>query len=120
MAKTDYNSVNQYHNAFPVEIKNRMQVIRHIIHEVAQDTEEVISYQIPAFKVGKAYLVYYSAYAKHISLSSPWSQALLNEFANELGRLKVSRAAIQFPNNQELPVDLIKKIILFRLGEVCK
>ena len=117
MAKTDFKTIDEYHQTFPEEIRERMQTIRKIVHQVALGAEEVISYQIPAFKIGKFFLIYYSAYAKHISLSSPWSQALLKEFAGELKGLKVSKSAIQLPNDNPLPVDFIKRLVQFRKME---
>lgn len=117
MTKTDYKNIDEYHNAFPTEIQERMQAIRQIIHKAAPDADEVISYQIPAFKIGKFFLVYYSAYAKHISISSPWSKALLEDFADELKEFKVSKSAIQLPNDKPLPIGFIKRIIQFRVRE---
>ncbi|MBL0912547.1 MAG: DUF1801 domain-containing protein [Bacteroidia bacterium] len=117
MAKTDFKTIDEYHNAFPAEIQERMQQLRNIVKEVAPDAIEVISYQIPAFKTGKKFLVYYAAFAKHITLSSPWSQALLQAFEKELKGFKVSRSAIQFPNDKPLPLDLIKRIVIFRKKE---
>ncbi|MFD2161512.1 iron chaperone [Paradesertivirga mongoliensis] len=117
MAKTDFKTIDEYQCSFPAEVQERMQAIREIVHQVAPEAEEVISYQIPAFKTGKKFLIYYSAYAKHISLASPWSEALLKEFAKELKGLKVSKSAIQFPNEEPLPLGLIKQIVTFRKNE---
>ena len=117
MAKTDYKTLNEYHEAYPEDVQVRLQTIRELVHEVVPEVEEVISYQIPAFKIGKSFLVYYAAFAKHITLSSPWSDAFLAEFEKELKELKTSRAAIQFPNDQPLPLVLIKKILNFRKKE---
>lgn len=114
MAKTNYKSIDEYHQAFPAPVRERMQTIRQLIQQVAPQAAETISYQIPAFKIGKFYLIYYSAYEKHISLSSPWSQSLLTAFAGDLKTLKVSKAAIQLPNNQPLPMDFIQRLIQFR------
>lgn len=116
MAKTDYKSIDEYHSNFPEEIQERMQTIRKIVHEVAPDVQEVISYQIPAFKY-KGFLIYYSAYAKHISLSHPFSDVLLKTFGSELKKYKVSKSAIQLPNNEPLPLDLIKRLLVFRKNE---
>ncbi len=116
MAKTDFKTIDEYQDTFPAEVQERMQQIREVIKEVAPEAEEVISYQIPAFKY-KGYLIYYSAYAKHISLSSPWSQALLDEFETELKAFKVTKSAIQLPDNKPLPLELIKRIVEFRKKE---
>ena len=117
MAKTDYKTINEYHQAFPKDIQERMQTIRELVHKIAPEVEEVISYQIPAFKIGKTFLIYYSAYEKHISLSSPWSEALLAEFAPELKGLKVTKSAIQFPYNKPLSLDSIERLLKFRKKE---
>lgn len=117
MAKTDFKTIGEYQATFPPDIRERMQQIREVIHEAVPGVEEVISYQIPAFKVGKFFLLYYSAYTKHISLSSPWSDELLKEFADDIKGYKVSKSAIQLPNDQPLPLDLIKRIVLFRKNE---
>jgi uncharacterized protein YdhG (YjbR/CyaY superfamily) len=116
MAKTDYRTIDQYHKVFPAELQERMQSIRDIVHKVVPDVEEVISYQIPCFKY-KGYLIYYAAFPKHISLSNPFSDALLKKFEKELKKFKVSKSVIQFPNNEALPLDFIKRIIEFRKKE---
>jgi len=116
MAKTDYKSIDQYHKAFPADVVARMQAIREAVHKVVPDAEETISYQIPCFKYN-GYLIYYSAYARHISLSYPFSPALLAHFKEELKDYKVSKSAIQFPHDQPLPIKLITAIIKFRRQE---
>lgn len=116
MAKTDFKSIDEYHQAFPSDVQERMQAIRNIVHKIVPEAEEVISYQIPCFKY-KGYLLYYSAYAKHISLSYPFSEALLKKFEKELKGYKVSKSAIQLPSNEPLPLDLIKGIVTFRKKE---
>lgn len=118
MAKTDFKTIDEYQSGFPAEVQERMQQIREMIKAVAPEAEEVISYQIPAFKIGKQFLVYYSAYTKHISLSSPWSNAFLAAFEGPLKDLKVSRSAIQFPHDQPLPSALIKRMVKFRKKEI--
>lgn len=118
MAKTDYKTIDQYHAAFPADAADRLKKVRDLIRSIAPEAEEVISYQIPAFKIGKAFLIYYAAFEKHISLSSPWSEAFLKAFATELKGLKVSKSVIQFPNDKPLPMDFIKVLLKFRKKEV--
>ena len=117
MAKTDFKTIDEYHSTFPAEDREKMQAIREIVHKVAPEAEEVISYQIPAFKIGKKFLIYYSAYANHISLASPWSEALLQAFATELKGLKVTKSVIQLPNSEPLPLDFIERLVKFRKDE---
>lgn len=116
MAKTDYKSIDQYHRAFPKELIDRMQVIRNIIHKAVPEVEETISYQIPCFKYN-GYLIYYCAFAKHISISNPFSTAFWEHFKKDLEGYKTSKAVIQFPNDEPLPEKLIMKIVEFRKKE---
>jgi len=116
MAKTDFKSIDHYQESFPPEVVDRMQQIRKVVHKVVPGVEEVISYQIPCFKYN-GYLVYYSAHSNHISLSNPYSKEFLEEFADDLKDYKVSKSAIQFPNDKPLPVSLISKMIQFRKKE---
>lgn len=116
MAKTDFKTIDEYQSTFPEEIQERMQIIRTIVHRIVPNVEEAISYQIPRFKY-KGYLLYYSAYAKHISLSHPFSDALLEHFKENLKNYKVSKSAIQIPNNLPLPLQFIEDFIKFRVEE---
>ncbi|HLO44413.1 MAG TPA: DUF1801 domain-containing protein [Leadbetterella sp.] len=119
MAKTDFKSIDEYHNTFEGEALKRLQTIRELVHNIAPEAAEIISYQIPAFKIGpKAHLIYYCGFAKHVSISNPWSQALLEEFETELKNYKVSKSVIQFPHDKELPVDFITRILKFRKKEI--
>jgi uncharacterized protein YdhG (YjbR/CyaY superfamily) len=116
MAKTNYQSIDEYHQAFSGEALERMQTIRRIIHEVVPDADESISYQIPCFKYN-GYLIYYCAFPNHISLSNPFSEAFWKHFKADLEGYKTSKAVIQFPANKSLPEELIKKIVAFRKKE---
>lgn len=116
MAKTDFKNVEEYQSTFAAEVVERLEQVRTIIKKTAPDAEEVISYQIPAYKY-HGFLVYYSGYKNHISLSYPFSDALLAEFKEELSAYKVSKSAIQFPHKDPLPTSLIKRIVQFRMKE---
>ncbi len=118
MAKTDYKTIDEYQQSFPEDIQKRMQTIREMVHKVVPGVTEVISYQVPAFKVGKAFLIYYSAFANHISILSPWSAELLEAFAEELKEFKVTKSAIQVTHDTPLPVDFIRKLLRFRKKEI--
>jgi len=116
MAKTNYQNIDEYHQAFSGETLNRMQNIRKIIHQEVPGVEECISYQIPCMK-HKGYLIYYAAFPKHISLSHPYSEAFWQHFKLDLEDYKTSKSVIQFPTSQSLPEKLIREIIAFRKQE---
>lgn len=116
MAKTNYQTIDEYHESFSGEILDRMQSIRKIIHQEVPNVEECISYQIPCFKY-KGYLIYYAAFPKHISLSYPYSEAFWGYFKPNIKDYKTSKAVIQFPISKALPLKLIKQIIAYRKKE---
>lgn len=117
MAKTNFKNIDAYHAAFPEEIRKRMTSIRNLVHQLVPGATETISYQIPAFKLDKQFLLYYCAFAHHLSLSSPWSKAFLQSFEQELKNYHVSKAVIQFPHTEKLPLPFIRDIIQFRKQE---
>lgn len=116
MAKTNYQTIDEYHQEFAGETLARMQSIRKLIHQSVPEVEEVISYQIPCFKY-QGYLIYYAAFPKHISLSHPFSDAFWKEFEADLKGYKTSKSVIQFPLDQPMPKQFIKRIIAFRKKE---
>jgi uncharacterized protein YdhG (YjbR/CyaY superfamily) len=117
MAKTNFQTIDEYHQTFTGEALERMKTIRKIIHDVVPEAVEGISYQIPCFKYGNGYLIYYCAFPKHVSISHPFSAAFWEHFKADLGGYKTSKAVIQFPTDKPLPDKLIKDMIAFRKKE---
>ncbi|WP_099370815.1 iron chaperone [Sphingobacterium sp. 1.A.5] len=118
MAKTNFKNIDEYHSSFSGDILKRMELTRKIINQIVPEAEEVISYQIPAFKIGKKFLLYYAGFPNHLSLSHPWSQDFLEHFKDELKDYKVSKSVIQIPNENEFPEEFVEKIIRFRREEL--
>ncbi|MES3019813.1 MAG: DUF1801 domain-containing protein [Bacteroidota bacterium] len=116
MAKTNYQSIDEYHQTFSGDALVRMQNIRKIIHEAVPEVEEAISYQIPCFKY-KGYLIYYAAFPNHVSLSNPFSKDFLEHFSKDLKNYKTSKAVIQFPLDKPFPEELIRQMVSFRKKE---
>ena len=113
--KTKFSTVEAYIAAFPEEIQFRLTQIRQVIKANAPEAEELISYNIPAFKL-HGMLIFYSAYTNHISISIPPSK-VYEVFKNELSVYKVSKSAIQLPSSQPIPLELIGEMTKFRVKE---
>ena len=116
MAKTNFQTIDEYHQTFAGETLKRMQTVRKIIKTAVPEAEELISYQIPCFKY-HGYLIYYCGFTNHISISYPFSKAFWEHFKNDLKGYKTSKSVIQFPLNKPLPEKLIKEIVAFRKKE---
>jgi len=110
-----YNTIDEYISEFPEDVQNILQQIRETIRKAAPKAEEVISYQMPAFKQNKV-LIYFAAFKNHIGFF-PTSNPI-KVFRTELSNYKTSKGTIQFPLNQKIPFDLITRITKFRLKEV--
>lgn len=112
--KTENLTVDQYINSFPEEIKKRLTQVRETIKKAAPLTKEVISYQMPAYKF-HGQLVYFSGFKSHIGIY-PLSDQMM-EAIPELVPYRTSKGTAQFKHDQELPLELIKKIVVFRTQE---
>lgn len=111
------NDVDQYIAGFQEQTRIMLQQIREIIRKAAPEAEEVISYQMPAYRM-KRILVYFAAFKKHIGFY-PTSSGI-EAFKSEFAGYKWSKGAVQFPLDQPLPAELITKIVKFRVEENSK
>ncbi|MEO6671771.1 MAG: DUF1801 domain-containing protein [Ferruginibacter sp.] len=107
-------TVDEYIGGFPTAVKRILKQIRKTIKEAAPGAEELISYNMPAFKFHGA-LVYYAAYKMHIGFY-PASSAI-RELSKDLGNYQVSKGTIRFQLDEVIPYDLITKIVKFRVAE---
>lgn len=111
---TKFKSVDDYIFVFPPAAKKLLKEMRKIIKGAAPEAEEVISYNMPAFRQ-HGMLVFYAAYNEHIGFYPTGSG--IAAFKDELGKYKSSKGAVQFPLNEPLPVKLIERIVKFKLKE---
>ena len=109
-----FKTVDEYLSASPPNARKLLQQLRRTIRQVAPDAEEVISYNMPAFK-SNGMLAWYAAFNKHIGFY-PMASGIM-AFKEELKGYKTFKGAIQFPIDRSIPVELVKKIIQFRLEQ---
>ena len=113
-AKIIPSTVDEYIATFPKEGQRLLTKIRNTIRSAAPGAAEVISYGMPAYKQ-QGMLVYFAGYEKHIGFyATPAGHAA---FKKELSKYKTGKGSVQFPIDQPLPVELIRKIVKFRLKE---
>ncbi|MEZ4802709.1 MAG: DUF1801 domain-containing protein [Gelidibacter sp.] len=107
--------IENYISTFPESTQEKLRQLYHIIKKEAFELEESISYGMPAFKLNKKPLVYFAGYKNHIGFyATPTGH---ESFKKELSRYKQGKGSVQFPLDEPLPVDLIKKIVAFRVEE---
>jgi uncharacterized protein YdhG (YjbR/CyaY superfamily) len=113
--KEKVNSVTDYISQFNGVAGERLKALRNLIHTQAPDSEETISYGMPAYKLAGKPLIYFAGYERHTGLYALPSGH--KKFSKELSRFKQGKGSVQFPHDEELPIELIKKIIKFRVSE---
>ena len=94
--------------------QDKLKQMYEIIKTIAPMSEETMSWGMPTFKV-KGNLVHFADNKNHLGFYP--SPSGIIHFKDQLKDYKYSKGAIQFPYNKELPVELIKQIVLFRLKE---
>jgi uncharacterized protein YdhG (YjbR/CyaY superfamily) len=111
-------STDEYISSFPEETQIILQEVRNTIKNGAPESNESISYGMPAYKLNGKALVYFAGYKNHIGFyATPTGHA---EFNEELAKYKQGKGSVQFPINEPMPLDLITKIVKFRVSEVLK
>ncbi|HAH22526.1 MAG TPA: hypothetical protein DCL77_01960 [Prolixibacteraceae bacterium] len=106
--------IDQYIAGFPPEVQVMLEELRATIRNAAPEAMETISYQMPAFKLN-GILVYFAAYKNHIGFYPTGSG--IEHFKEEVSAYKSSKGTVQFPLNQPIPLDLITKIVKFRVKQ---
>ena len=107
-------NTDQYIALFPTAIQERLAILRKAIQEAAPEAQEVISYGMPAYKQ-QGVLVYFAGYKNHIGFYPTGSG--VSTFVEELTNYQCSKGTIQFQHDQAIPVELIKRIVQFRINE---
>ncbi len=109
-----HNSIDEYIKTFPPDVQGILEKIRQTIREAAPEAKEVISYQMPAFKLN-GILVYFAAHKSHIGFY-PIASGIA-AFKEKLSAYQWSKGAVQFPLDKPMPLELIKRIVEFRVKE---
>lgn len=110
MPRPTFASVDDYIASFPPEVRTILTEVREAIRSELPTAEERISYQIPAYKVGRAWVIYFGGFKKHFSLFCPQGDTVLARFEDELARYYVKNATFHFPLNEPVPADLIRRV----------
>lgn len=105
----------EYAAGFPPKVRRALQSVRSTIKKAAPGAEEIISYGMPAFRQ-RTILVWFGAHAKHIGLYP--KAAAMSAFKRELNAYKHAKGSVQFPLDEPMPLELIARIVRFRVDEV--
>ena len=116
MAKTDFKSVDEYIATHPEDVQAILQLVRSTIRKAVPGAEEMISYQIPAYKLPGGPVLYFAGWKHHYSLY-PATDHVVEAFKDDLAPFKVNKGTIRFPLSEPVPVKLIEGIAKLRAKE---
>ena len=111
--------VDDYLSGIEEPKRSTLQTLRRTILEIIPDAEEMISYGVPAFRVGGSTIAGFAAFKEHLSYL-PFSGSVLPPLADELAGYTMTKSALHFAVDRPLPKLLVKKLIALRLAEAAQ
>lgn len=109
-------TIDEYIATYPADVQKVLQKVRATIKTAAASADESIGYGIPTFKLNGKNLVHFGGFAHHIGFYP--SPSAIVAFNKELAPYKQAKGSVQFPLDQPIPYDLIKRIVQYRVKEL--
>ena len=109
--------VDAYLAALEEPKRGTLEALRRTIIEIVPGAEQVISYRVPAFRVGGKTIAGFAAFKNHLSYL-PFSGSVLPRLVDELTGYTGTKSALHFPVDEPLPKPLVEKLIATRLEEL--
>jgi uncharacterized protein YdhG (YjbR/CyaY superfamily) len=106
--------IDGYIRAFPKPVQAKLRQLKSIVAKAAPQAAEKISYGMPTFYLN-GNLVHFAAHARHIGFYP--TPSAIEAFGKELAKYQSSKGAVQFPTDEPLPADLIRRMVAFRVKE---
>ena len=104
--------VDAYIAKFEGERKKRLEAMRELVTELVPEADEAVSYGLVGYKLNGKPLVYFGAFPNHIGFyATPNGHAA---FAEDFAKYKQGKGSVQFPLDEPLPIDLIKRVVTYR------
>lgn len=111
------SSVTAYIAGCPPDARAALKQVRRLIRDAVPGVTERISYAIPRFDLNGKCVLYMAAWKEHVGVY-PITGALAAAFARELKPFTSGKATVRFPLAEPLPLDLIRRIVEFRVREM--
>ncbi len=105
--------VDKYLKELPEPQKTTLTKLRKTIKKIEPKAKEVISYNMPAFKIEERIICGFLSAKKHCSYF-PFSGKVLPELKEELKDYDKSTGTLRFAIDKPLPEKLVKKLISVR------
>jgi uncharacterized protein YdhG (YjbR/CyaY superfamily) len=107
--------VTEYLARCAPEVRTQLTALRRLIQHAAPAAVETLAYGMPTYRQG-VNLVHFAAFPQHIGFYP--TPAGMTAFAAEFAGYVSGKGSVQFPLDQPLPLDLIERVVRFRVAEV--
>jgi uncharacterized protein YdhG (YjbR/CyaY superfamily) len=111
--------VDEYMAALDEPKRGTLERLRNTILEIVPESEQCISYGIPAFRLNGKVVAGFAAFKNHLSYF-PHSGSVLPELADDLVGYTASKGTLQFAVDKPLPKALVNKLIAVRRRQLGK
>jgi len=118
MAKTNFQSIDEYIAACPEQAHERLQQIRTAVKKLAPQAKERISYEMAAFELNGKNIIHFAGWKKHVSLYP--LPAGEEAFEQEVSKYVDGKGTVKFPLDEPMPMKLVNKIIKLHLAQNLK
>src|SRR5437764_8404180 len=116
-ATVSAKEVDAYLRGLEEPKRGTLQTLRRTILEIVPEAEQVISYRVPAFRVGGKTVAGFAAFKEHLSYL-PFSGSILGQLGDELEGYTMTKSSLHFPVDRPLPKELVQKLLAVRLAEI--
>jgi uncharacterized protein YdhG (YjbR/CyaY superfamily) len=122
---TSTKDVDGYLAALPGDVRATLEELRRTIKAVAPEATEVISYQVPTFKLRGRPLVAFgsgartpqAAVAKSYCSFYLMSTSVMDAHKDDLKGYDTAKGTVRFPVGVPVPVVLVEKLVKARIAE---
>ena len=105
-------TIEQHIAQQPENVQELLFTIKKTIEKSEPQAVPVIAYGMPAYKLNKKPLIYFNGFKNHIGIYP--TPRVIEKLKDQLVDFKVSKGAVQFPYNKELPLHLISEMVRYR------
>ena len=115
--KSTCKTIDEYISNYEGELRERMEILRMLIHSCHPDITEKIAWGMPTF-VLNGNLVHFSAETRYMGFH-PGKEAV-DLFAHRFGQLTHSKSTLRLPYDLPVPWDLLREMVEFCVRENLK
>ena len=113
---TPTTAVDRYISNYTGDARQRLEQMRTLINSEVPDAVESISYGLVGYKLHDKPLVYFGGFPKHTGFyATPNGHEM---FKQDFAQYKQGKGSVQFPLDQPLPLDLIRRVVQYRKATI--